>query len=166
MGAIRRKNSCTEFIDRVSRLLAAGLGTDPRWVQEHVISCPRCRRRVARLSRVELALALVKNNAHNLNLLKRANTQTIGVLARSVRATARAERLRNTQPEPTILERSLKYRHAVARVAACVTVAVLMKVGTFASAKEFDSKGRKAMEQYYASRAGQELTSEIFKTNA
>jgi hypothetical protein len=118
------------------------------------------------LGKVELAISLLKSQPHNLDLLMRANTQAIGVLKHSLRATTRAEHLRNARPEPSILERCSRYRHSFANAAACIAIAVLMKNNIFLSAKTFESKGRKAMEHYYASQAGEDIARDIFTTHA
>ena len=166
MWASKKKSQCRQLIDRTLRLLADRFSPDCSWIQNHIANCPRCQRRIARLGRVELAISLLKSRPHSLELLMRANTQAIGVLKRSLRTTAKAEYLRNIRPEPNIFERISKYKHSLANCAACIVIAVLMKNSATYSAKSFENKGKEAIEQFYASRAGEDIASDIFSTNA
>jgi hypothetical protein len=114
------------------------------------------------LGRVELAISLLKSQPHRLDLLMRANTQAIGVLKHSLRATTKAQLLRNIRPEPGIFERCAKYKRSFINAAACIAIAVLLKSGAFSSAQAFESQGRKAVEHYYASQAGEDIARDIF----
>ena len=166
MWAANKKNRCRQLIDQALRLLADSIGPDRHWIQNHIATCPRCQRRLARLGKVELAITLLKSRPHGLDMLKRANTQAIGVLRRDLRITAKAEHLRNIRPEPGIFERCSKYKHSLASAAACIAIAILMKNSAFYSARTFETKGQKAVEHYYASRAGEDIARDIFSTNA
>lgn len=137
-----------------------GLGAD--WVQSHIASCPRCQRRLAFSSKVNLALALTKSQPHKLELLMRANTQAIKVLKHSLRECPKADQLKSAIPQPHLLDRISKYKYAVANVAACLIVLVLMKSGIFSSVERFQSKGEQAVKQYYASRVGSDIVDDIF----
>ena len=164
MWVMKKKNYCKQIKDMMYRLLADRFNIDQNWVRNHITDCPRCRRRIMRLGKVELALSLLKSQPHNLDLLMRANTQAIGVLKHSLRTTTRAELLRNARPEPGILERCSRYKHSFANAAACIAIAALMNSNAFSSAKTFESKGRKVVEHYYASRVGEDIARDIFKT--
>jgi hypothetical protein len=94
MWVVKKNNPCRQLIDRALRLLAESFSLDRRWIQNHIATCPRCQRRLARLGKVELAITLLKSRPHGLDLLMRANTQAIGVLKHSLRATTKAEYLR------------------------------------------------------------------------
>jgi hypothetical protein len=166
MWPAKEKSRCSQLIDRVLRLATDSFSPDRHWIQNHIVNCPRCQRRLARLNKVELAISLLKSRPHSIDLLKRANTQAIGVLKHSLRTTTKAEHLRNIRPEPSIFERCSKYKHSLANCAACIAIAILMKNSFFYSAKTFESKGQKAMEHYYASRAGEDIARDIFSTNA
>ncbi|MGA2070921.1 MAG: hypothetical protein ABSG97_06190 [Sedimentisphaerales bacterium] len=166
MWAAKAKTCCRQLRGRVLRLLADSFSPDRHWIQNHIVSCPRCQRRLSRLGNVELAMTLLKSQPHNLDLLMRANTQAIGVLKHCLRTTAEAERLRNIRPDLSIIERCSRYKHSSANVAACIVIAILMKSGTFSSAKMFETKSQKAMEHYYASNAGEDIARDIFTTNA
>jgi hypothetical protein len=65
-------------------------------------------------------------------------------------------------PEPNLLERWGKYAHTAANVAACIAILLLMKIGVFSSMDKFQTEGKKAIEQYYASHTGKDLADEIF----
>jgi hypothetical protein len=166
MWAVKEKNYCRQLRDRAFRLLAASFSPDRHWIQNHIVNCPRCQRRLAHLGKVELALSLLKSQPHNLNLLMRANTQAIGVLKHCLRATTKAEHLRNARPDLSIIERCSRYKQSFANAAACIVIAVLMKSSTFSSAQTFETKGRKAVEHYYASQAGEDIARDIFTTHA
>ena len=166
MWAAKGKTCCRQLRDRVLRLLADSFAPDRHWIQNHIANCPRCRRRLSHLGNVELAISMLKSQPHNLDLLMRANTQAIGVLKHCLRTTAEAERLRNIRPDLSIIERCSRYKHSFANVAACIAIAILMKSGTFSSARMFESKGQKAVEHYYASNAGEDIARDIFTTNA
>ena len=165
MWAAKGKNHCRQLRDRVLRLLAESFSIDRYWIQNHIANCPRCQRRVAHLGRVELAISLLKSQPHRLDLLMRANTQAIGVLKHSLRTATKAEHLRNVRPDLSIIERCARYKRSIGNVAACIAVAVIMKGGVFLSAQKFENRGQQAVENYYASNAGEDIARDIFKTN-
>jgi hypothetical protein len=166
MWVVKEKNYCRQLKDLMYQLMTSRFSVDRHWVRNHIANCPRCQRRIMHLGKVELAISLLKSQPHNLDLLMRANTQAIGVLKHSLRTTTRAEHLRNARPEPSILERCSRYKHSFANAAACIAIAVLMKSSIFSSAKTFESKGRKAVEHYYASQVGEDIARDIFTTHA
>ena len=152
------KNIKTWLYDAVTSRF--GLNAD--WVQNHIVNCPRCQRRLASAGKVHLALAIVKSQTHSLNLLMRANAKTIDVLKHSLRYCPKARKLKKMLPEPKLFERCGKYKHSLANTAACIAILLLMKTGVFSSMDKFQSEGQKVVKQYYASHLGQELTDEIF----
>lgn len=162
MHTIKVKNYCRQLKELVNRFLVDKIMLDRNWVQDHIANCPRCQRRVMLLGKVELAISLLKSQPHRLDLLKRANTQAIGVLKHSLRSATKAEMLCKIQPEPGIFERCARYKRSFANAAACIAIAVLLKSGAFSSAQAFESKGRKAVEHYYASQAGEDIARDIF----
>jgi anti-sigma factor RsiW len=162
MRTIKVKNYCRQLKDLINRFLVDKLMLDRHWVRNHIANCPRCQRRVMLLGKVELAISLLKSQPHRLDLLMRANTQAIGVLKHSLRTTTKARLLRNVRPEPGIFERCARYKRSFANAAACIAIAVLLKSGAFSSAQVFESKGRKAVEHYYASQAGEDIARDIF----
>lgn len=166
MRAIKVENYCRQLKGLINRFLVEKFMLDRRWVRNHIADCPRCQRRVMLLGKVELAISLLKSQPHRLDLLKRANTQAIGVLKHSLRTTTKARLLRNVCPEPGIFERCARYKRSFANAAACIAIAVLLKSGAFSSAQVFESKGRKAVEHYYASQAGEDIARDIFTKQA
>jgi hypothetical protein len=114
------------------------------------------------LSKVNLALSMIKSQPHNLDLLMRANAQAIGVLKHSLRQAPKALKLKTVRPEPRFLERCRKYAHPAANAAACITILLLAKVGVFSSMNKVQTEGQKTMKQYYASRVGEDLADELF----
>ncbi|MCK4294633.1 MAG: zf-HC2 domain-containing protein [Planctomycetes bacterium] len=157
-------NKCRRIRTWLYRAVNSRLGIDANWVQNHIAGCPRCRRRLAAAGKVNLALSALKAQPHRIDLLMRANSQTIGVLKHSLRQAPKAAKLKAMLPQPTLLERWRKYAHSVANLAACITIVLLMKVGVFSSMGKFQTEGQKVVKQYYASQVGQDLANEVFTT--
>ena len=166
MWAVKTKNYCRQLRDRIFGKIAENFSINRYWIQNHIANCPRCQQRLAQLGRIELAMSLLKSQPHNIDLLKRTNTQAIGVLQHSVRNTAKAENLRNVRPDLSILERCSKYKRSIGSVAACIAIAFIMKGSVFFSAQKFENRSQKAVENYYASNAGEDIARDVFKTNA
>jgi len=135
---------------------------DALWIQNHIAVCPRCRKKMRAFAKVELALTLIKSESHNLDLLKRANSQAVGVLKHSLRYSKKAQALKNKFPEPSLLSRLNKYKNAAGKVAACIAILFLLKTGIFTSMEKFQDTSRRALESYYAKHVGQEMADEIF----
>ena len=142
--------------------LGRGLGPQAAWVQRHLANCPRCRRRVAALGKVEMALRVVKTQPHRLDLLRRANAEAVKMLKHDLRNAPQARVLKDSEPEPSLLERSGRYRHWATNVAACLAIALLTKSGLFASLGGVTARGEELVQQYYTSQVGEELAQEIF----
>jgi anti-sigma factor RsiW len=131
-------------------------------VQRHVEHCPRCQRRLAAWSRVELALSIIKSESHRLDLLGKANSCTVKMLKRSLREAPKALVLEKARPEPSFLQRSARYRPRIANAAACVAILILTRSGLFSSLDRATTGGEKLMKQYYAAQAGEDIAEEIF----
>ena len=157
-----RPTKCRQIRARLYRFVSSSLGLDASWVQNHIADCPRCRRRLAAVGKVEMALSLVKSQRHNLDLLMRANAQAVGVLRHSLRQAPKAEKLKKTLPEPTLPERLSKYKHSAANVAACFAILLLTKIGVFSSMEGLQTHSQEVLKQYYAGHIGQDLADEIF----
>lgn len=157
-------NKCKRIRTWLYKAMNSQIGIESDWVQRHIAQCPRCTRRLAAVGRVGLALTAVKAQPHKNDLLMRANTQAISVLKHSLRQAPKADELKTRLPQPRLLERWGKYGHSVANLAACAAILFLMKVGVFSSMGRFQAEGEKGVEQYYASRVGQDLANEVFKT--
>lgn len=134
------------------------------WVQRHVATCPRCRRRLAGLGRIDLALSIIKSQPQHLDLLKRANTAAVKMLKHGLREAPQARVLENTQPEPSFLERLGIYRNYVTSLAACLAILVLVRTELPASFGKMNTGGEELMKQYYSHRAGTDLADEVFDT--
>lgn len=155
-------NKCRQIRAWLHNITSSRLGLDADWVQNHIVNCPRCHRRLVSVGKVNLALSVMKSQPHELDLLMRANTQAIGVLKHSLRGAPKAQKLRAMRPEPKLFERCSKYTHSVANVAACIAILLLMKIGIFSSMDKFQTKGQKVVEQYYVSQVGEDLADEVF----
>lgn len=158
-------NQCKRIRNWMYSVFNRHINLEAGWLKSHIAHCPRCQQRVASRGRVNLALSFIKSQPINLHLLKRANTQAIGVLKHSLREAPKSEQLRQIQPEPKLLERWSKYVQPFGNMAACVTILLLMKTGIFSSIDNVQTKGQKVIRQYYASRVGEDLTNELFPTN-
>ena len=161
-GASRRAKDCGRIGRRFRAALCRGLGPEAAWVQRHLAECPRCRRRVAAWHKVDLALRVVKSQPHRLDLLREANTSTLKMLKHELRDAPQARVLADSRPEPSFLERSGKYRHWAANVAACFAILFLAKSGLFSSLDRLNTGGAEFVRQYYANQAGEDLAKEIF----
>jgi hypothetical protein len=155
-------NKCKQIRTWLHKTIGGRFSLDADWVQNHIANCPRCRRRLSAVGKVNLALSIIKSQPHKLDLLMRSNTQAIGALRHSLRQAPKALKLKICLPEPNLLERWGKYAHTAVNVAACIAVLLLMKIGIFSSMDKFQTEGKKAIEQYYASHTGKDLADEIF----
>lgn len=155
-------NRCKQIRSWLLKAITSRFGPDADWIQNHIVNCPRCQRRLAAVGKVNLALSAIKSQPHKLDLLTRANTQAIGVLKHSLRQAPKAHKLRAMLPEPKLLERASQYKHPVANIAACITILLLMKIGIFSSMEKFQTQGQKAIRQYYVSQVGEDLANEVF----
>jgi hypothetical protein len=162
MKTQQKNRRCKDIKSWLFNVLSKKIGPDADWVQRHIASCPKCRNRLLLSSRVDVALQLIKSQRHSLDLLAQANCKAVSVLKHSLRYSAKAQKLKAALPEPTLLEKLRKYRTAVANIAACITILLLMKAGLFCSTRKFQNDGKNALRHYYASRVGDEIADEIF----
>jgi len=162
MAITRADNQCKRIRTWLHSAVKRHLGAEAGWLQSHISSCPRCRRRLVSLGKVNLALSLMKARPHSLDLLMRANEQAIAVLKHGLRAEPQAAKLKAILPEPKLVERCGRYGQSVGHWAACVTILLLMKTGVFSSMDTFQTEGQEVMKQYYARQVGQDLAEEVF----
>jgi hypothetical protein len=155
-------NKCRQIRSWLTRILSKSLDVNAEWIQRHVTNCPKCQRRLASISKVKLALSIMKAQPQQLDLLMSANIQAIGMLKHSLQKTSKAEKLRTVLPEPKLPERLSKYSRPITNMAACTVILFLMKTGIFSSTNSFQSYGQKALQQYYINNVGQELANDIF----
>ncbi|MFC1781282.1 hypothetical protein ACFLZ8_03365 [Planctomycetota bacterium] len=159
------KNKCRSIRGRLLHILNSHFLHEENWLQEHIRNCPRCRRRFISCGKVYLALSFIKSQPLCLELLKRANTQAVGVLKHSLREAPKAQKLREMKPEQKPIEKFSKYVRPSGNIAASIMVLILMKIGIFTSIEKFHEEGQKAIEQYYTSHLGEDISSEIFRDN-
>jgi len=162
MKNIKSNNKCSNIRYRLFKNISSKISLKADWVHTHIVNCPKCRKRLASVGKVDLALSIIKSQPHNLDLLMRANQKAVGVLKHSLRNSPGAQKLKKLLPEPKLLEKCGKYKSSLANTAACIAILLLMKTGIFSSMESFQSKGQKVMKNYYASRIGEDLTNEIF----
>ncbi len=158
----RTVNTCRKTREWFTAALCHHLGPDAPWVRNHALACPRCGKRLAALRNVELALSLVRSQPHSLDLLSRANAQTIRMLEHDLRDAPKARELERSQPEVSVFERFRQCRHQVVHVAACVAIALMARAGVFASLDKARTGGQKVVRQYYADQVGDDLAREVF----
>ena len=156
------KNKCRRIRGWLYTTANKRFNPEAGWLKDHIVNCPKCRRRLVSCGKVNLALSFMKTQPHSLDLLMRANTQAIGVLKHSLRRAPKARKLRVILPEPKLLERFSKYGHSAVNMAACITILLLMKVGVFSSMDKFHTQGQKVFKQYYTKQVGEDLADEIF----
>ncbi|MHC4740135.1 MAG: hypothetical protein ACYS9Y_14595 [Planctomycetota bacterium] len=158
----KTKNNCTTIRAWLFKLINSRIGLNADWVRNHIADCPRCRKRLALVGKVELALSVIKSQPHSLDLLMRANAQAIGVLKHSLRNAPKAQKLKAILPEPKLLETCGKYKHSLANAVACLALLFLMKIGIFSSMEKFQNQGSRTVKNYYATHVGQEMADDIF----
>lgn len=162
MKTQNKNNKCRQIRHWLYDAIKSRLGIEADWAQNHIANCPRCQQRLASLGKVNLALSVIKNQPHNLDLLSRANTQAIGVLKNSLRNSQKAEILKAALPKPTLFCRYRRYASPAAHMAACITILLLAKTGIFASMDKVQTKGLETVKLYYSSQAGQDIADEVF----
>jgi anti-sigma factor RsiW len=155
-------SKCKQIRNRLYSVLGNHLSPDAPWMRKHIAQCPRCQKRFNSISKVNLTMSCMKSQPHSLDLLKRANIQTIGVLKHSLREVPKAQKLRRMFPEPKLFERMAKYFQPSANLAVCVFILVLMKMSVFSSMSRVQTQGQKAMKQYYVAQVGEDLAEDIF----
>jgi len=161
MAVRTRKNRCENVRQRLAGAVGGALAAYSGWLEGHVAGCPRCQRRIRGFSRLSLALALVKTQSHQPDLLTRANAAAVRMLKRPVRQTTQAEALRHMLPRPTFLARIGKYTQPAGNAAACVLVLALLKIGVFSATEKFQQSGRQAIRDYYAAHVDQDILDQI-----
>jgi hypothetical protein len=132
------------------------------WIQRHIANCPKCQKRFASLGNVYLAMSLLKACPHDIDLLKRANIQTIDSLTHSVRGTVKADKLRIAVPRVKFIEKLAPVRGAIVNTAACLAIMCFAKAGILNSMEKFQTDSKKVIENYYEKNIGSEMTDEIF----
>ncbi len=164
MIKLKIKNTCRQIRHRLLDALGRKLSFNAEWLGNHIANCPRCRQRIARLGKINLALSLLKAQPHSLNLLMNANTKAINVLKHSLRNTPKADKLRTARPEPNWFQRKSKLVHSILNVAACIMVVLLAKTGAYASMTNLQKEGGEFVEEYYAKHLGDDYADEIFNS--
>jgi hypothetical protein len=162
METKKTSEKCRTIRNWLCKVISSRIGVEAGWVRNHIAHCPRCQRRLASAGKVNLALSIIKSQPHNIDLLKRANAQAIGVLKHSLRNAPKAQKLKTVLPEPKLPERFGKYKSSIANTAACIVILFLMKAGVFSSMDKFQTEGQKIVKQYYTNQVGEELAEEIF----
>ncbi|KPK76099.1 MAG: hypothetical protein AMJ79_08245 [Phycisphaerae bacterium SM23_30] len=157
-------DNCKTIRNWIIKTLNARLSIQADWMQAHIINCPRCRQRLSGFNRVALGLSLMKSQAHNRDLLKRANQQAINVLQKSLRQLPQAEKLRRKQPKPQLCKRLGKYSPSLSNAAACLMLLLLIRIGVFSGMEKCQTAGEKAVRQHYVLHLGEELTDDLFMT--
>ena len=162
MAIIKLNNRCRRIRKWLYAVMSRRFGPEAGWLHNHIMYCPRCRRRLVSCGKVNLALSFIKSQPHALDLLMRANKQAIAVLKHSLRREPKAQKLEKKLPEPKLLERCSNYGQSAVNLAACIVVLFLMKIGVFSSMDGFQTQGQKVLKQYYVKQAGADLADEIF----
>ena len=159
---IEKQNRCKNVRQGFVSFLGIHFSPESPWIQNHIAHCPRCQRRLAAIGRVNMALSFLKSQSHSLDLLMRANTQTINVLKHSLREVPKAQKLKVAKPEPKLSQKLIWCFQPSMNIAACFLILVLIKSGVFTSIDKFQTQGRKAYKQYYTNQVGEEIADELF----
>jgi hypothetical protein len=162
MSKLNIKNKCSQTRNALGKAVAKHLRFNSGWLQGHIANCPRCQQRLNRIGKVNIALALLKSQPHNLDLLKRANTQAINVLKHPLRYAPKADKLKDIQPEPGWITRYCNFNRSVGNAAACILIMLLLKAGVFASMDNINQKGNVTLKNYYSKHLDQDTVFDIF----
>ena len=162
MARKKSDNRCKSMRAWLFSAVNRHFGPEAGWTRDHIANCPRCQQRLISSGKVHLALSFIKSQPHGLDLLTRANQQTVNVLKHSLRKEPKAQKLKTQQPEPTPLQKYGKYGFSIGSLAACIAILFLMKIGLFSSMDTVHNKGRKVIKQYYVKQVGQDLADEVF----
>jgi hypothetical protein len=165
-SSTKSTSQCKRFRNWLYSALSRHINPEAAWLQKHIASCPRCRRRLLSRNKVDLALSFMKSQPLSLDLLMRANEQAIGVLKHSLRRAPKADKLKQIKPEPKLVERLYKHLQPVGNMAACIAILIMMKASIFSSMDSVQAKGQKVIRQYYTDRLGEDLAEEIFPSNS
>jgi hypothetical protein len=111
---------------------------------------------------VDLAIAAMLSQPHRLDLLRRANSSALRMLKRDLREEAQAQSLDRDGAEPALAEADT-HLNTLLRIAACLAIILLVRVGVFTTLNKARTQGRAAMKQYYAHHAGQDMADEIWR---
>lgn len=98
-------------------------GPVPERLLEHAATCPKCRARIQRISRVSAGFTLLATQAAPIGLIGRANERALGMLARTLRATPKADQLRKAKPSVGIWP---KIEGPLARTAGAAAAAMIL----------------------------------------
>ncbi len=162
MTTLKQNNKCKQIRNWLYKTTSRCIGPDAKWLQNHIINCPRCQERFASYSKVNLALSLMKSQPHNLDLLVRANTCTVDVLKHSLRTVPKAQRLKVIKPESWLMVRWSRCVCSAMSLTACIIIVMLMKIGIFSSMNKFQTQSQNVFNHYYANHIGQDMADELF----
>ncbi|MBN2591711.1 MAG: hypothetical protein JXA96_17730 [Sedimentisphaerales bacterium] len=162
---IEKQNICKNVRKGFVSFLGIQFSPETPWIRNHIANCPRCQNRLASIGKVKLALSFIKSQSHGLDLLMRANTQTINVLKHSLREVPKAQKLKTAKPELKLSQKLIWCLQPSMNIAACLLILLLMKCGLFSSIDKFQTQGRKTYKQYYANQVGEEIAEDLFPSD-
>lgn len=151
----RRK--CAPLLHRLDDSLAGKARPWDAWVRRHAESCPRCRRRLQGLGNLQTAMMLLKTQAQGPGLLARANRHAIAALHHDIRALPATQALRNAQPRPPLVQRLAAKSHYILQAAACLAVAMLLRVDLISPVAKFQHDARIAYQNHQAQQIDEDL---------
>ena len=70
------KNKCRRIRGWLYTTASKRFNSEAGWLKDHIVNCPKCRRRLVSCGKVNLALSFMKTQPHSLDLLMRAETQS------------------------------------------------------------------------------------------
>lgn len=135
-------------------------------LSDHVSHCSRCQRRLAIISRVEIAMMLMKTQPQDVGLLARANNKALDTLKHSLRKAPQSAALRTTQSDLSRFEKIRPGLERVMNIAACIFVILMIKMGVSSSLMDYKQQGEAAIHSYYARNLDSQTFNEIFPTDS
>jgi len=165
MKTIRLNNLCRVLQQRKVGLFDSFRQHVQHRLIEHMANCPRCRKRLGLASRLEIALAMIKSQPHHIDLLQRANTQTLAVFAHALRYAPKSQTLRISRPEPILAVKNRSLIDRLLNIAACLFVVLMMRSGIFHSLTSYKEQSEAVIHNYYARNLDSNMFNEIFPNN-
>jgi hypothetical protein len=162
MNESKTTRPCKRIRNTIPTLWNSFRGRLAERFEDHIAHCPRCQRRLALNNRVEIGLCLLRSQPHNPDLLARANQSALNVLKLSLRNAPAAGHLRQVRPEPLWFDAHRPVIERILNVAACLFIAVIIRVGIVSDFNHVKQDGTKVLQKYYANNLDPGLCREIF----
>ena len=165
MKTSTNKNQCRSVRSEQFEVIGSLKMRALRRLNDHVVECPKCQKRLATINRVEVALMLMKSEPYEMGLLARANNKALDVLTHSLRFAPKSTLLRQAASDTNPIEKAHPLIERVLNVAACLFIVIMIKTGVSHSLLNYKEQGEAVIHNYYALNLDSQMLEEIFPTN-